>query len=110
MAGPLGDPVILVPPVTGASLISGPLVADGVGGLQLIDGVGEGPFIAVGVRDQHWATMQHYMMLRRNLLYTGISRGEKLVILVGDKNAIAKAVEGKTDERRWSKLRERLSA
>ena len=55
-------------------------------------------------------TMQHYVMLRRNLLYTGIMRGAKLVFLVGDKKAIAMAVKGKTDERRWSKLRELLSA
>ena len=54
-------------------------------------------------------TMQHYVMLKRNLLYTGISRGEKLVILVGDKKAIAIAVKGKGDQQRWSKLREHLS-
>ncbi len=54
-------------------------------------------------------TMQHYVMLKRNLLYTGISRGEQLVILVGDKKAIAMAVRGKSDQQRWSKLREHLS-
>ena len=38
--------------------------------------------------------MQHYMMLRRNLLYTGITRGRKLVVLVGQKQAVGMAVKG----------------
>ena len=50
--------------------------------------------------------MQHYMMLRRNLLYTGITRGRKLVVLVGQKQAIGMAVKGKIETRRWSKLAE----
>lgn len=52
--------------------------------------------------------MQHYMMLRRNLLYTGITRGKKMVILVGQKKAIGMAVKGRVEGRRWSKLREWL--
>ena len=51
---------------------------------------------------------QHYMMLKRNLIYTGITRGKRLVVLVGQKRALAMAVKGKRDERRWSKLSERL--
>jgi exodeoxyribonuclease V alpha subunit len=51
---------------------------------------------------------QHYMMLKRNLIYTGITRGRKLVVLVGQKKALAMAVKGKQVERRWSKLKERL--
>ena len=51
---------------------------------------------------------QHYMMLRRNLIYTGITRGKTLVVLVGQKRALAMAVKGKQTERRWSKLKERL--
>jgi exodeoxyribonuclease V alpha subunit len=50
--------------------------------------------------------MQHYMMLRRNLLYTGITRGRKLVVLVGQKKAVGMAVKGKVETRRWSKLAE----
>ncbi len=50
--------------------------------------------------------MQHYMMLRRNLLYTGITRGRKLVVLVGEKKAVGMAVKGKVETRRWSKLAE----
>ena len=53
--------------------------------------------------------MQHYVMLRRNLLYTGITRGRKLVVLVGQRKAIGMAVRGRSDERRWSKLGESLS-
>ena len=48
--------------------------------------------------------MQHYMMLRRNLLHTGITRGRKLVVLVGQKQAVGMAVKGKVETRRWSKL------
>jgi exodeoxyribonuclease V alpha subunit len=32
---------------------------------------------------------QHYKMLQRNLLYTGVTRGKKLVVLVGQKKAVA---------------------
>ncbi|MCM8595141.1 ATP-dependent RecD-like DNA helicase [Accumulibacter sp.] len=53
---------------------------------------------------------QHYVMLKRNLIYTGITRGKRLVVLVGQKKALATAVKGKQVERRWSKLKERLSA
>jgi exodeoxyribonuclease V alpha subunit len=52
---------------------------------------------------------QHYMMLKRNLIYTGITRGKQLVVLVGQKKALAMAVKGKQVERRWSKLKEWLS-
>ena len=51
---------------------------------------------------------QHYPMLQRNLLYTGVTRGKKLVVLVGQKKAVAIAVRNATGRRRWSKLREWL--
>ena len=38
-------------------------------------------------------TTQHYMMLQRNLLYTGVTRGKRLVILLGQKKAVAIAVK-----------------
>ena len=47
---------------------------------------------------------QHYTMLQRNLLYTGITRGKKLVVLVGQKKAIAIAVRNESGRRRWSRL------
>jgi exodeoxyribonuclease V alpha subunit len=53
---------------------------------------------------------QHYHMLHRNLLYTGITRGKKLVVLVGSKKALAIAVRRGDEDRRISGLRERLSA
>lgn len=55
-------------------------------------------------------TTHHYVMLRRNLLYTAITRGRQLVVVVGQKWALRKAVEEVSDLRRYSTLRERLSA
>jgi len=52
---------------------------------------------------------QHYTMLQRNLLYTGVTRGKKLVVLVGQKKAIAIAVKNISGRRRWSKLNEWLA-
>jgi len=51
---------------------------------------------------------QHYAMLQRNLLYTGVTRGKKLVVLVGQKKAVAIAVGNVSGRRRWSKLNEWL--
>jgi exodeoxyribonuclease V alpha subunit len=51
---------------------------------------------------------QHYAMLQRNLLYTGVTRGRKLVVLVGQKKAVAIAVRNVSGRRRWSKLNEWL--
>jgi exodeoxyribonuclease V alpha subunit len=53
-------------------------------------------------------TSQHYPMLQRNLLYTAVTRGKRLVVIVGQKKAMAIAVKGKQTRRRWSKLREWL--
>ncbi|MBB1493324.1 ATP-dependent RecD-like DNA helicase [Paracoccus sp. MC1854] len=53
---------------------------------------------------------QHYAMLQRNLLYTGITRGRKLVVLVGQRKAIAIAVRNVAGRRRWTKLAEWLAA
>ena len=52
---------------------------------------------------------QHYMMLARNLLYTGVTRGKRLVVLVGQRKALAIAVRNQGSRRRWSKLREHLA-
>ena len=51
---------------------------------------------------------QHYVMLRRNLLYTGVTRGRRLVVLVGQRRALAIAVKSVSGRRRWSKLEEWL--
>ena len=53
---------------------------------------------------------QHYAMLQRNLLYTGVTRGKRLVVLVGQKKAVAIAVKNISGRRRWSKLDEWLGA
>src|SRR6202040_1206866 len=53
---------------------------------------------------------QHYAMLQRSLLYTGVTRGKRLVVLVGQKKAVAIAVRNVSGRRRWSKLAEWLSA
>jgi exodeoxyribonuclease V alpha subunit len=52
---------------------------------------------------------QHYAMLQRNLLYTGVTRGKWLVVLVGQKKAVAIAVRNVSGRRRWSKLHEWLA-
>lgn len=54
-------------------------------------------------------TTQAYAMLRRNLLYTGLTRGRRLVVLVCQRKALAMAVRG-VAPRRWSKLGEWLAA
>ena len=55
-------------------------------------------------------TTQHYPMLQRNLLYTAVTRGKRLVVIVGQKKAMAIAVRGKQTRRRWSKLMEWLQS
>lgn len=51
---------------------------------------------------------QHYTLLARNLLYTGITRGRKLVVLIGQKKAIGMAVRNNKESQRLTKLAERL--
>ena len=52
----------------------------------------------------------HFVMLQRNLLYTAITRGRGLVVLVGQKRAMAMAVENHTSNARHSGLARRLAA
>jgi exodeoxyribonuclease V alpha subunit len=52
--------------------------------------------------------MQQYMLLQRNLVYTGITRGKKLVVLIGHRKALALAVKNNRTENRFSGLRARL--
>ncbi len=52
--------------------------------------------------------MQHFIMLQRNLLYTGITRGKKLVVLVGSRKALAAAVQRREAAQRCSALGWRL--
>src|ERR671918_332988 len=55
-------------------------------------------------------TTQHYPMLRRNLLYTGVTRGRRLVVIVGQRRAVGIAIRGGQSLRRWSKLKEWLQS
>jgi exodeoxyribonuclease V alpha subunit len=54
--------------------------------------------------------MQHYMLLQRNLVYTGVTRGRRLVVLVGERKALSVAVRNNRTARRWSGLLQRLRA
>jgi len=51
---------------------------------------------------------QHYLLLQRNLIYTGITRGKKLVVLIGQSKALGLAVRNNKTERRFSGLLARL--
>ena len=53
-------------------------------------------------------TTDHFMMLRRSLVYTAITRGKKLVVLVGSQRALEMAVRNDDDGQRFSGLCERL--
>jgi exodeoxyribonuclease V alpha subunit len=52
--------------------------------------------------------MQHYILLQRNLLYTGITRGKKLVVLLGTKKALSIAVGNDRQQMRYTLLKQRL--
>jgi exodeoxyribonuclease V alpha subunit len=51
---------------------------------------------------------QHYMLLARNVLYTGMTRGKQCVVLIGQKKAVEKAVSNDKASRRYTNLAARL--
>jgi exodeoxyribonuclease V alpha subunit len=53
-------------------------------------------------------TMQHYMMLQRNLIYTAVTRARKLVVLVGSRKALGVAVRNDRVEKRYTRLAEKV--
>jgi len=53
-------------------------------------------------------TMKHFVMLQRNLIYTGITRAKKICVLVGTTKALAYAIHNQTVYKRNTKLKERL--
>ena len=53
-------------------------------------------------------TMKHFVMLQRNLIYTGITRAKKICVLVGTTKALAYAIKQNTVSKRNTKLKERL--
>ena len=53
--------------------------------------------------------MQHFVLLQRNLVYTAVTRGRKLVVLVGDRKALGIAVHNNKIRRRYTWLAQRLA-
>lgn len=53
-------------------------------------------------------TMSHFVMLQRNLLYTGVTRAKKILVLIGEKKAVFYAIKNETTMSRNTKLAERL--
>jgi len=53
-------------------------------------------------------TTQHYLLLQRNLIYTGITRAKKLVVLIGSKKALGIAIRNDKPRMRFTRLSERL--
>ena len=51
---------------------------------------------------------QHFMLLQRNVLYTGVTRAKKLVVIVGDPKALRRALHNTEVTRRHTRLAERL--
>jgi len=51
---------------------------------------------------------QHYLLLQRNLLYTAITRGKKLVVIIGTKKALGIAIRNNRQQLRYTRLKERL--
>jgi len=51
---------------------------------------------------------QHYLLLQRNLIYTGITRARKLVVLIGTRKALGIAIRNDKPQQRFTHLRERL--
>jgi exodeoxyribonuclease V alpha subunit len=53
-------------------------------------------------------SVQHYRLLARNLLYTGVTRGKRLVVLIAERKALSMAVKNNRENKRLTKLSQRL--
>jgi exodeoxyribonuclease V alpha subunit len=53
---------------------------------------------------------QHYILLQRNLIYTAVTRGKKLVIIVGSRKAMAIGINNTKTRQRYTRLRHRLGS
>jgi exodeoxyribonuclease V alpha subunit len=51
---------------------------------------------------------QHYILLQRNLIYTAVTRGQRLVIIVGTRNALAIGINNDKTQKRFTYLQHRL--
>jgi len=54
-------------------------------------------------------TLGHHLMLRRNLLYTAITRGRRFVVLIGPIEAVRRAISTDSEQTRHSHLADKLS-
>jgi len=52
---------------------------------------------------------QHYLLLQRNLIYTAVTRGRELVVIVGSKKALAMGIRNNRQQKRFTRLKERLN-
>jgi exodeoxyribonuclease V alpha subunit len=52
--------------------------------------------------------MQHFLLLSRNLFYTGLTRAKKLALVIGSEKAIGFTVKQQKEQRRYTRLEERL--
>ena len=52
---------------------------------------------------------QHYILLQRNLIYTAVTRGQNLVVMVGSRKALAIGVNNSQTKQRYTRLRYRLT-
>jgi exodeoxyribonuclease V alpha subunit len=53
--------------------------------------------------------MQHFLLLQRNLIYTGLTRGKRFVVILGEKKALGFAIRNSDTAQRFSALEERLT-
>ncbi|RJP82739.1 MAG: ATP-dependent RecD-like DNA helicase [Desulfobacteraceae bacterium] len=53
--------------------------------------------------------VQHYMLLQRNLIYTAVTRGKKLVVMVGTRKALAMGIKNDKTRKRFTRLKYRLA-
>lgn len=53
--------------------------------------------------------LQHYVLLQRNLIYTGVTSCKKMVVMVGSKKALAMGIGNDKTKKRYTYLRKRLS-
>ena len=60
------------------------------------------------VQKSSYISIQHYLLLSRNLLYTGLTRAKQLAILVGPTKAIGVAIKSVIDRQRYTALADRL--
>jgi exodeoxyribonuclease V alpha subunit len=62
------------------------------------------------VQKSSYIILQHYVLLSRNLVYTGLTRAKQLAILVGPTKPIGLAIKRVTDQQRYTALADRLKS